>query len=108
MQTPIIVLSNFPDYASAESLAHHVVEERLAACVNILSGCRSVYRWKGAVEAADGVPVMIKTTQARYAALEEAIRAHHPYEVPEIVTVPITGGWPQYLAWITEETCTTP
>lgn len=100
----LLVLTNLPDRESAESLAQHLVEGQLAACVNILGPCRSVYRWKGSVEAADEVPLLIKTIEARYPALEAAIRERHPYEIPEIIAVPIVDGLPDYLAWLTAET----
>jgi len=100
----LLVLTNLPDSASASALAEHVVAERLAACVNILAPCRSVYRWQGKVEAAEEVPLLIKTSADRYAALEAAIRARHPYELPEIVAVPINHGLPAYLDWLAVET----
>ena len=99
-----VVISTLPDQASAERLADHLVGERVAACVNILAPCRSVYRWEGKVERANEVPVFIKTTSDRYAALEAAIRAVHPYSVPEIVAIPAVAGWPAYLAWVADET----
>lgn len=100
----LLVLTNLPDADRARDLAARLVEARLAACVNILAPCRSVYRWDGRIEEAEEVPVLIKTTAERYAALEAAIRAHHPYELPEIVAVPIGRGLPGYLAWVAGET----
>ncbi len=100
----LLVLTNLPDAASAEALARRLVEARLAACVNILAPCRSVYRWQGAVESADEVPLLIKVPRAGYAALETAIRAAHPYELPEIVAVPVSVGLPAYLDWVRVET----
>lgn len=100
----LLIFTNLPDEASAGALASALVANRLAACVNVLAPCRSVYRWKGRVEDAPEVPMLIKTTAARYAALEAAIRAHHPYELPEIIAVPIARGLPEYLAWVTAET----
>lgn len=100
----LLVLTNLPDAYSAHALAGALVEARLAACVNILAPCRSVYRWQGRTENAAEVPVLIKTTAARYAALEAAIRARHPYELPEIVAVPVDRGLPEYLAWIATAT----
>lgn len=104
MPDVLMVLSNLPDRASAEALARHLVERRLAACVNILGGCRSVYRWEGKVESTDEVPVLVKTTAARYTALEAAIRAHHPYDIPEIIALPVTRGLEQYLRWVHDAT----
>jgi len=100
----LLVLSNLPDRASAEKLAEALIHKRVAACVNILAPCRSVYRWKGAVQHAEEYPVLIKTTRERYAALEAAIREVHPYELPEIVAVPIERGLPAYLDWVATET----
>ena len=100
----LLVLTNLPDAASARALAALLVEERLAACVNILAPCRSVYRWQGRIADAEEVPLLIKTSAARYAALEAAIRNHHPYELPEIIAVPIELGLPEYLAWVDAET----
>lgn len=102
--TPLLVLTNCPDADCAEAIAAALVEAGLAACVNILAPARSVYRWQGAVERADEVPLLIKTTAARYAALEAAIRARHPYELPEIVALPIDRGLPAYLRWLADET----
>jgi len=100
----LLVLTNLPDREAAERLAGALVEQRVAACVNILAPCRSVYRWKGAVQREEEHPVLIKTTAERYPALEAAIRAAHPYELPEVVAVPIERGLPAYLAWVVAET----
>ena len=100
----LLVLTNLPDEASAQALATALVTERMAACVNILAPCRSVYRWQGEIESAQEVPLLIKTTTARYAALEAAIRARHPHELPEIIAVPIAHGLPEYLSWVAAET----
>lgn len=102
------MLTTLPDAASAQTLAEHLVSVRLAACVNILAPCRSVYRWQGKVENAEEVPLLIKTTADRYPALEAAIRAQHPYELPEIVAVPMDRGLPAYLAWVAAETSPEP
>ena len=104
----LLVISNLPDREHAERLAKHLVESRLAACVNILAPCTSVYRWAGALETASEVPVLIKTTAARYPALEMAIKAFHPYELPEIIALPITAGLPSYLDWVNNETIESP
>lgn len=100
----LLVLTNLPDRASAERLAHALVEARLAACVNILAPCRSFYPWKGKTEDAQEHPMLIKTARDRYAALEAAIRASHPYELPEIVAVPLAAGYSAYLDWVVAET----
>ncbi|WIM04995.1 MAG: divalent-cation tolerance protein CutA [Candidatus Nitricoxidivorans perseverans] len=100
----LLVLTNLPDDASARALAGRLVEARLAACVNILAPCRSVYRWQGRVDETGETPLLIKTTTGRYPALEAEIRAAHPYELPEIVAIPVTAGLPAYLEWITKET----
>ena len=99
----LLVLTNLPDLASAQDLALHLIEQRLAACVNVLPVCRSVYRWQGKIEHTEEVPVVIKTTNQRYAALESAIRERHPHELPEIIAVPLTAGLPVYLNWIEQE-----
>jgi periplasmic divalent cation tolerance protein len=104
----LLVFTNLPDRASAERLADLLLEQRLAACVNILAPCRSVYRWKGAVQHDEEHPVLIKTTQERYADLEAAIRANHPYELPEIVAAPIERGLQDYLEWVAAETSPSP
>ena len=101
---PLLVLTNLPDRAAAESLADALITEQLAACVNILAPCRSVYRWQGSVQHDEEHPMLIKTTEERYAALEQAIRTRHPYELPEIVAVRIERGLPAYLEWLAAET----
>jgi periplasmic divalent cation tolerance protein len=100
----LLVLTNLPDRASAETLATDLVAQSLVACVNILAPCRSVYRWKGEVQQEDEHPMLMKTTRERYPALEAAIRAGHPYELPEIIAVPVTAGLPAYLQWVADET----
>ncbi len=99
-----LVLTNLPDRGAAEKLADTLVANRVAACVNILAPCRSVYRWKGAVQHDEEHPVLIKTTAGRYPELEKAILAAHPYELPEIIAVPVEQGLQRYLAWVAEET----
>ena len=100
----LLVFTNLPDRAAAEKLADALVEKRVAACVNILAPCRSVYRWQGAVQRDEEHPLLIKTTEERYAALEQAIRTRHPYELPEIVAVRIERGLAAYLEWLAAET----
>jgi periplasmic divalent cation tolerance protein len=104
----LLVITNLPERAAAEKLADALVAKRLAACINILAPCRSVYRWQGAVQHDEEHPVLIKTTRAAYAELEAQIRAHHPYELPEIIAVPIERGLPAYLDWVAAETASAP
>lgn len=104
----LLVFTNLPDRAAAQRLAASLIEQRVAACVNILAPCRSVYRWEGAVQEEEEHPLLIKTSAVRYAALEAAIRAGHPYELPEIIAVPFERGLPGYLAWVVQETMTEP
>jgi periplasmic divalent cation tolerance protein len=103
-QLSLLVITTLPDAAHAQTLATALIEAQLAACVNILAPCRSIYRWQGQIEDATEVPLLIKTTADRYPALEAAIRAQHPYELPEIIAVPIDRGLPDYLAWVGLET----
>jgi periplasmic divalent cation tolerance protein len=100
----LLVLTNLPDRDSAAKLAELLVERRLAACVSILAGCVSVYRWQGGIQHDDEHPLLIKTSQDRYAEVEAAIRAHHPYELPEIIAVSLSHGLPAYLQWVESET----
>jgi periplasmic divalent cation tolerance protein len=100
----LLVLTNLPDRAAAEKLAGELIEKHLAACINILAPCRSVYRWNGAVQHDEEHPMLIKTTPERYPALEAALRAGHPYELPEIIAVPVERGLPAYLDWVATET----
>ena len=102
----LLVLTNLPDADSAGRVARMLIDRRLAACVNILAPCTSVYRWQDAIETAAEVPVLIKTTLARYPELQAALTEAHPYELPEIVAVPLHEGLPAYLAWIGAETGT--
>lgn len=92
----------FPDQVTAEAGVRSAVARRLAACGNLLPGVRSIYRWKGAVETADEVLVLFKTTEENLAAVRQCILDSHPYEVPEIVATPIAEGNPAYLEWVRE------
>ena len=100
----VIVLSTLPAGAEPSRLARTLVEERLAACVNILPGMTSVYRWKDGIEQDTEHQLVMKTTKARAPALWERLRELHPYEVPELIVVPIIDGNETYLAWIGEST----
>jgi periplasmic divalent cation tolerance protein len=100
----LIVLTNLPSREAAMQLAQALVERRLAACVNLLAECSSVYRWQGAVETAQEVPLLIKTRATLYEVVEATILELHPYELPEIVAVTVQRGLPGYLEWIVSET----
>ena len=95
-------LCTCPDQASALRIAAALVEQRLAACVNVLPGVHSVYRWHDAVEHADEVLLLVKTTRAALPALQSRLQALHPYELPELIAVESAGGLPAYLGWIAD------
>ena len=101
---PLLVITNCPDEETANAIALALVEAKLAACVNILPRVQSIYRWQGVVESAAEIPLLIKSTAANYPVLEAAIRQRHPYELPEIIALPITQGLPAYLNWLGAET----
>jgi len=96
----ILVFSTFPDPEIARRVARILVEEKLAACVNLIPQIESIYRWKGAIETSSEVLALIKSTTWKYQLLEARIRELHPYEVPEIISVRIDSGHTDYLRWI--------
>ena len=98
-----VVLCTCPPDA-ADVLARGLVEQRLAACVNVLPKIRSVYRWNDAVTADEESLLVIKTRAASFDGLRAWLREHHPYELPEVIALPVTAGAPDYLAWVAEET----
>lgn len=98
----LLVVSTFPDLESARKIARALVEEKLAACVNLLPQVESLYRWKGKIETANEVLAFIKTTIGKYQQLEQRLRALHSYEVPEIIALRPQEGLPDYLNWIVE------
>ena len=100
----LLILTTLPERAVAETLARELLAARLAACIHVGAPVRSLYHWQGQIETADETPVAIKTSAGLYSRVETAIRARHPYELPEIVAVPITHGLPEYLDWIAGET----
>jgi periplasmic divalent cation tolerance protein len=100
----VVVLTTLPVEADGEKFAAQLVEEGLAACVNILPAMRSVYRWKGAVERADERQLVIKTMGARVSALEARLRTLHPYDVPEFLVLPVDSGSTDYLSWLSAST----
>ncbi|MGH8584170.1 MAG: divalent-cation tolerance protein CutA [Gammaproteobacteria bacterium] len=96
----LLVMTTCPDQASAERLARALVESRRAACVHVLPAGTSYYRWQEALETGVEHTLLIKTRDPQYRAVEHLIREHHPYEVPEVIAVPLTYGDQRYLAWI--------
>jgi periplasmic divalent cation tolerance protein len=100
----LVVLCTCPDEPSAQRIARELVSAGLAACVNRLETVRSTYRWQGALQDEPEVLLVIKTVTGRYEALEMRLKALHPYEVPEIIALPILAGSKPYLAWMTQET----
>ncbi|MEI6847911.1 MAG: divalent-cation tolerance protein CutA [Chlorobiaceae bacterium] len=98
-----MVITTAPDRAGAENLADGILQNRLAACVQ-MADIRSFFYWDGALQKADEVVLSIKTTEARYPSLEDYIREYHTYNVPEIIKLPITGGLPGYLNWLDSST----
>lgn len=99
----LLVLTNAPDVTTANQLAEMLVTKKLAACVNILSPCQSIYTWEGKLAHTNEIPILIKTNQLQYDALQDAIIKAHPYELPEIISINVDGGLPQYLQWVTAQ-----
>ena len=100
----LICYCTCPEGHTAERIATVLVDERLAACVNIVPGLRSVYRWQGKVEAADEVLLLVKTLPEHYPRLQDRLRELHPYELPELLAVETEFGLPEYLRWVADET----
>lgn len=103
MNDVLLVVTNVPDQQSALALSEKLINLRVAACVNCLVGVQSLYLWQGKIERATEVTLHIKTTRERYAELERAIREMHPYDVPEIIAMPVVQGLPDYLNWVEKE-----
>lgn len=103
----LMVHCTVPDAETAERIGRTVVDERLAACVNILPGVRSIYRWDGAVESADELLLIAKTTRSSFDALRDRLVALHPYELPQVVAVKLELGSADYLDWVRRETAGT-
>jgi periplasmic divalent cation tolerance protein len=103
MTDKIVVLSTCADADEAERIARHLVEARLAACVNVVPGIRSFYRWQGAIEASGEWLLIIKSSRAQFVSLRAALETIHSYQVPEVIAVPILDGSPNYLDWLTAE-----
>ncbi len=100
----VVVFCTAPDKAEAERIGRTVVEERLAACCNVVDGMRSIYRWKGEICEESEVLSIFKTRKELFGLLKDRIKALHSYEVPEIIEMEITGGLEEYLGWIETET----
>ncbi|MDC9728839.1 MAG: divalent-cation tolerance protein CutA [Methyloprofundus sp.] len=100
-----LILNTCPDFTVAQTLANKIIENELAACVNILPSLTSVYRWQGKIETAQEHLLLIKAPRSQYADIEQFIISHHPYDVPEIIAFSIENGLPDYLQWI--DSCAT-
>ena len=100
----VVAFSTFPSAEVAAEVARALVGEQLAACVNLVPNVRSIYRWQGAIEDATETLAVIKTTEDRLAAMQARLVALHPYDVPEVIALPIAGGHAAYLAWVTDAT----
>jgi len=100
----ILVFCTFPDSTSVKSMAESLVNEKLAACVNIIPDVQSIFRWQGKVDNANENVLVIKTKDSLYSELEKRIQELHPYELPEIISVSIDNGLPEYLDWVSEST----
>ena len=98
----LLVISTFPDAETASRIARTLVEEKFAACANLMPAVHSIYRWKEKIETAGEVIVFFKTIQDRQAGFEEKLRSLHPYEVPELIFVKIDSGSPNYLCWVND------
>jgi periplasmic divalent cation tolerance protein len=101
---PLVVLVTTPTPERAAEIARALVEERLAACGNVVPGLRSIYRWEGRVQEDPEALLILKTTRARFEALRDRVLALHPYQVPEVIALPVEAGSAPYLAWIAAET----
>jgi periplasmic divalent cation tolerance protein len=99
---PLLIWINCPDAVMAEKIATYCVNNSLAGCANILAPVLSIYRWENKLERSSEVPLLLKTTEATYAALERAVIALHPYELPEIIALSIDKGYPAYLEWLAQ------
>ena len=100
--TPLIVLCTVPDAETAEEIANILIADNLAACVNIIPGITSIYRWEDRIERDEELLLIIKTRGKVYQALQEKITDLHPYELPEVIAVPIQNGLPAYLSWLAQ------
>lgn len=104
MSEMLLVVTTLPDRASGERIAGALVAAGVAACVNILGECTSLYTWQGKIEHTNEVPLLIKTTREAYPRMESLLCALHPYKLPEIIALPVSTGLPAYLNWVAQET----
>ena len=104
----LVVLCTFPDKDTAQRIGRMLVEEGLAACVNVLPGVQSIYRWEGKMESAEEVLTLVKTTKGTYPRLETRLKELHPYDVPEIIALPVERGEAAYARWVGEMTAESP
>jgi periplasmic divalent cation tolerance protein len=102
MEEAVVILTTWPNADAARTAARTLIDERLAACANILPGIESIYRWQGAIEASAEVLMILKSTIGQYLTLEKRLKALHPYEVPEILSLPVRDGFLPYLQWVQE------
>jgi periplasmic divalent cation tolerance protein len=98
----LLALSTFPDAEIARRISNQLVSKHFAACANILPSVESIYRWKEKIESGNETLVLFKVSEVRQAAFQDKLRSLHPYDVPEIIFVPVTGGLPEYLQWVAE------
>ena len=98
----LLALSTFPDRETARDISNELVTKKLAACANILPAVESIYRWKEQIESGNEILVLFKLSEDRQSAFQEQLRSLHPYEVPEIIFVPVSIGLPEYLRWVIE------
>lgn len=103
-ETILVVFCTVPDLARARQIGTVLVEKQLAACVNLVPAVESIFRWEGAISRESEVLAVIKTSAARFGELERELVALHPYEVPEVIALPVTAGSAAYLAWVVAET----
>jgi periplasmic divalent cation tolerance protein len=98
----LLALSTFPDAETARRISNQLITEKFAACANILPAVESIYRWKDKIESGNETLVLFKLSEDRQAAFQDKLRSLHPYEVPEIIFVPVASGLPEYLHWVRE------
>jgi periplasmic divalent cation tolerance protein len=98
----LLALSTFPDAETARQISHQLVTERFAACANMLPSVESIYRWKDNIESGNETLVFFKLSEDRQSAFQDKLRSLHPYDVPEIIFVPVAIGLPEYLQWVVE------